>query len=109
MRIIKNLNGEERGLIFTAIDSNGGQGVSIFDVKIIENICTKLSLKLNLQKKIVSIADKDCVGEISLTEDEYSYTQRCLKSNMTSWKSFIEAKLAMILFEQLSKLEFKEE
>ena len=46
MRTIKNLNANKRSLIYIAVASNGGKGVSISNIKLMEDVYKKLEKEL---------------------------------------------------------------
>jgi hypothetical protein len=109
MRTIKNLDAGRRGLIYNAVSSNGGKGVSISSLQLMEDIYTKLSIDIDLENSTVKIEPKDCIADVILIEDEYSLIQRCLKSETTPWENYPQAKMAITLSEELGKVEFKED
>ncbi len=109
MRTIKNLSADKRTLIYSAVAANGGKGVSISNINTMEDIFKKLSIQINLKEKSVKIEDKDCIADVMLSEDEYSLIQRCLKSESTPWENYPQAKIALTLSEDLSKVKFVED
>lgn len=109
MRTIENLDVDDRGIIHIAVNSNGGQNVSISDLKLLDDIYLKLNIQVDLKEKVVKIDEKDCIDKVILSEDEYSFIQRCLKSPRNFWQNYVQMKRALELSDKLSKLEFKEE